>query len=251
LPECEARAFFSEEKNQKTFALGRGERQGVLITRPREDAGRTAELVAARGFTPISAPFIAVRHFSPGLPENLQAILVTSGNALAGLKLIDAPLLAVGDATADKAREAGFRVVHSAGRDAAALVALAGRVARPDRGTLLLACGARQGFAVAAALRKLGFSVARRVTYAAEPVRRFPTEAKVALQGDALHAALFLSAETAAAFVRTLPETLAPRLAQVLALAIGKNASDALEPLQWREVRLAHAPNLDSVLALL
>ncbi len=222
-----------------------------MITRPREDAGRTAELVAALGFTPIVAPFMVVRHFAPAQPENLQAILVTSGNALAGLKLIAAPLLAVGDATADKAQKAGFTDVHSAGRDAAALVILARRLARPDGGPLLLACGARQGLAVAAALRGLGFSVVRRVTYAAAPVRRFPAGARSALLADALHAALFLSAETASAFVRALPAPLAPRLAHVCALAIGKIAADALEPLPWREVRVAREPNLDSVLALL
>jgi uroporphyrinogen-III synthase len=124
-------------------------------------------------------------------------------------------------------------------------------MARPNGSALLLACGARQGFAVAASLRELGFSVVRRVTYAAAPVRQFPVGARVALQGNALHAALFLSAETASAFARCLPKALAPRLAHVRALAIGKNAADALEPLPWREVRLAHAPNLDSVLALL
>ena len=223
----------------------------MLITRPREDAARTADLVASRGFTPIVAPFLVVRHFAPALPENLQAILVTSGNALAGLKLIDAPLLAVGDVTAGKARDAGFSNVHSAGRDAAALVSLARRMTRPGGGKLLLACGARQGFAMAAELRGLGFSVVRRVTYATTPVGRFPAAAAAALRGDALHAALFLSGETALAFARALPKSLAPRLARVCALTIGKIAAEALEPLPWREVRQAHEPNLDSVLALL
>jgi uroporphyrinogen-III synthase len=226
-------------------------RRAVLITRPREDAARTAELVAQRGFVPVVAPFLAVRYVALAMPRGVQAVLVTSGNALTGLPVMDVPLLAVGDTTAAKARAAGFDHVESAGRDAAALVALAARVARPGQGPLLLASGARQGFSVARELRAAGFSVLRRVTYEAAPVRRFPAAAKQALCCDALHAALFLSAETAEAFIRTLPRGLAPKLANVLALAIGKTAADALRPLEWRQVRLADNPNLDSVLALL
>jgi uroporphyrinogen-III synthase len=223
----------------------------VLITRPREDAGRTADRVAALGFVPLVTPFVTVRHLKPALPSRVQAVLVTSGNAVSGLRPMDVPLLAVGDATADRARAAGFRRVESAGRNAAALVELAARVARPADGPLLLVCGARQGHAPVSALRGLGFSVIRRVTYAADPVRRFPAEAGAALCGNALHAALFLSAETAAAFVRTMPRALAPHLTNVLGVAIGKMAADALRPLPWREVRLAHDPTLDGVLAQL
>jgi uroporphyrinogen-III synthase len=194
---------------------------------------------------------MAVRVRAPALPARVQAVLVTSGNAVTGLTPMNVPLLAVGDTTAAKARAAGFTQVESAGRDAAALVALARQLARPADGPLLLVCGARQGQAPASALRALGFSVIRRVTYAAEPVRRFPPEASTALRGNALHAALFLSGETAAAFVRTLPRSLAPALTNVLGVAIGKIAADALRPLPWREVRVAHDPTLDGVLAQL
>jgi uroporphyrinogen-III synthase len=223
----------------------------VLITRPLEDSGRTAELVAARGFVPLVAPFMTVRLLNPALPSRVQAVLVTSGNALGCLLPMDVKLLAVGDTTAAKARAAGFRHVETAGRDAAALVSLAGRVARPADGPLLLLCGAGQGWAPAAELRARGFSVIRRVTYSAQPVRRFPAEAGAALRDSVLYAALFLSGETAAAFVRTLPQSVVPALTNVIAVPIGKIAADALRHLPWREVRLARDPTLDGVLAQL
>ena len=78
-----------------------------------------------------------------------------------------------------------------------------------------------------------------------------PVAAAVALQSSALHAALFLSAETATAFVRLLPPELAASLKNVVALTIGKGVDDALKPLPWRQVRLAPSPTLDDVLALL
>jgi uroporphyrinogen-III synthase len=224
----------------------------VLITRPTEHPPRTAERVSAHGYIPLVTPFMTVRPMPQAkrLP-NTQAILVTSANALSALPPSATPLLAVGDATAARARAAGFTTVHSAGRDAEALVALTRSLIDPNSGPLLLAAGARQGFATAAALRRAGYAVHRRVTYSATPVRRFPPAAESALRGDALYAALFLSAETAAAFVRTLPPALAPRLQNVLALAIGKPAAEALNPLPWRQVRLARTPTLDDVLAQL
>ena len=223
----------------------------MLITRQAEEGARTAALVEARGFLPVSAPFLVVRHRRVAVPARAQAILVTSGNALAAIAPRSVALLTVGDATAAKARNAGFLHVRSAGGDAAALAVCAARELRPRRGPLLLASGARQGFSLAATLRAAGFTVVRRTAYEAVPVTIFPETAASALHANTLHAAMFLSAETAAAFVRTCPTALHQCLRNVLALTIGKPAADALDGLPWRQVRLAHRPTLDDVLALL
>jgi uroporphyrinogen-III synthase len=226
-------------------------RRCILTTRPEAPSDTLPGLIQARGFAAVAAPMMRVRSIRAVLPRGAQAILVTSGNALGGLAPWKVKLLAVGDATADRAIQAGFRDVTSAAGDAAALVHLAGATLRPQDGPLLLLSGARQGLAVAASLRAAGFRVHRRVTYAAGPVPRFPPEAAAALAADTLHAVIFLSAETAAAFVRLLPSDLASHLAGVLALAIGKASADALKPLPWREIRSAPTPTLDGVLALL
>ncbi len=231
---------------------------GVLITRPAADAPATARRLAELGYTPIIAPVMQIIALpSAGLPQRIQALILTSGNALAGLPppgtwwRLDMPVLAVGDVTAAKASAHGFAHVLSAGRDAEALVALAAASLDPLRGALLLACGRNQGFAVGRALRARGFRVTRRTVYAAVPVRAFPAPAEEAIRNHMLDAAMFLSSDTAAAFMRLLPERLAPGLSRVRALAIGKAAADALKPLPWRAVEIAAAPTLDDVLALL
>ena len=224
---------------------------GVLITRPIEDAAATAAQVAACGYRPVIAPFLEVRTRPALMPAKIQAILLTSRNAVPALPPCDLPVLAVGDATAAAARAAGFARVRSAGRDAEALVALACAELDPHAGALLLACGARQALAPAASLRQAGFAVLRRVAYEAVPVTIFPAEAADALRNQILHAALFMSADTAAAFVRCLPQRLETGLKTVIALAIGKRAADTLSHLPWRGVRTACAPTLDDVLALL
>ena len=227
------------------------ERWKILTTRPPSPTDKLPGLLAARGFTPIAAPLLQVRLHHPACPPSAQAILVTSANALATAAPAGVPLLAVGDATAERARAVGFTDVRSAAGDALALAALAAATLRPAGGPLLLLSGARQGMAIAAALRREGFRVLRRVTYEASPVAALPHQAAHALAEDTLHAAIFLSGETAAAFVRLLPSASIQHLHGVLGLAIGKAAADALKPLPWRQIRIASTPNLDGVLALL
>lgn len=188
---------------------------------------------------------------TPLLPGRVAAVLVTSGNALPALSPGIAPLFAVGDATAARARARGFATVFSAGRDAAALAELVARHVAPAAGPLLLASGAGQGAALAAALRGAGFRVVRRVCYAALPVRAFPEAAAAELRGGEVTGAMFFSAETARAFVRLFPPALCPPLGAVTAAAIGKPAADALKALPWRAVKVAANPTLDGVLALL
>jgi uroporphyrinogen-III synthase len=200
---------------------------------------------------PVISPVIEIRLLRPALPRAVQAILVTSGNALPGLAASATPLLAVGDVTAERARAHGFANVLSAGRDAVALAELAAARLTPADGPLLLACGRGQGQAICADLRARGFRVLRRVTYEAAPVGVFPAAAGAALGAGGVHAAIFLSAETARIFARLLPAGLRPHLRDVMAVAIGKSAAEALNALPWRQVRLARTPTLDDVLALL
>ena len=227
------------------------------MTRPEPGAAAAAELLRARGLVPVVAPFLVVAARAAVLPDaaRVQAVLAASGQALDMLHappaLLALPLLAVGDATASRAGARGFRSVHSAGSDAAALAALAARLCDPGGAPLLLLCGASQGHGLAAALRGHGFRVLRRVVYAARPVDRFPAAAAAALAGGRTRAVLFLSAETARSFVATLPPALVSALAPVDAVAIGGNAAAALHALPWRRVQIAQHPTLDGVLALL
>ncbi len=226
--------------------------RSILITRPLADAPGAAARIAQLGYQPVVAPMLRVTQRAPAkIPPRVQAILVTSGNALPSLASSAIPLLAVGDGTASRARAQGFSTVHSAGRDADALCSLAVQVARPEAGPLLLASGAGRGEKLAADLRARGFRVLRRVCYAAYPVHRFPPEAAACLASGDLHAVLFLSAETAAAFVRLLPPEFYRALESVAALAIGNAAVDVLETLDWRRVCRARNPTLDDVLALI
>ena len=223
-----------------------------MVTRPEPGASETARRLRALHREPILAPLLRIRPLTLAPFGRVGAVLVTSGSAVPFLpaSLHDTPLLAVGHATADRARSAGFARVASADGDAAALAELTRRNCPP--GTALLFATARgQGAPLAAALRAHGFAVHRRAVYAARPATRMPPAAIRALRDGSLAAAMFLSAETARAFVRLLPPPLHSALAFVDALAIGQPAADVLCVLPWRRVRVSAKPTQASLLALL
>jgi uroporphyrinogen-III synthase len=228
----------------------------VLITRPEPGASETASRVAALGYRPVVAPLLQISTLHATLPPsaNVQAILATSGNAIAALPVSHRhlPLFAVGEATAERARTTGFVHVSSADGDSSALASLVAQSCDRSAGPLLFACGRDQGQALASDLRARGFAVVRRVVYAAAPPGTLPDEAREAFASGSLSAALFFSAETARHCVRLLRAArLHEAVRSVDALAIGRPAAVALQELPWRRTSVAAQPNQDAMLALL
>ncbi len=229
----------------------------VLVTRPPPGLDETMRALVALGHRPIAAPLLRVRPLSPAMPGRAQAILLTSGQAAEPLAaaaphLRDAPLLAVGDRTAARARDAGFRQIGSAGGDANDLAALVAARCRPTDGPLLLACGAGHGLPLCRTLRAASFRINRRCVYEAQSVRRLPGSALEALNSAArLDVALFFSRETAAVFARLLSPRLQPALVMTRAAVISHSAAEPLLGLGWRLVEIASAPDAPSLLSLL
>jgi uroporphyrinogen-III synthase len=249
-----ARATSSPEAG--VTACPSSEAAQILITRPEPGASATAARVAALGFVPLVAPVLATRPIGSALPpaEDIAAVLVTSGSAIPALlsDYHDLPVLTVGEATATRARSAGFRNVVSAGGDANDLASLA-RVRLPRNARpILLAVGQFQGNALADGLRTAGFRVLRRVVYSMVPARVLPPPAVAALRDGHVRAALFFSAETAQHFVQLVQHArVGAALGSVEAISIGRPAAMALERLTWRRIRVAARPNQDEMLALL
>jgi uroporphyrinogen-III synthase len=227
----------------------------VLVTRPEPGATETAARLDALGFQPVLAPAMRIRPRSANLPApgRVAAVLVTSGQAVPAIppSYRDARLFAVGDATAARARAAGFADVASAAGDASDLVAAVAAGVTPGA-TLLLVTGQGLGHALAAGLRAAGYAVIRRSVYAPVPVRRLPPPALRALRSGRLRAALFFSADTATRFAAMVERAaLHDTVGNTDAVAISPAAGVALEKLPWRRILIAARPNQDAMLALL
>ena len=202
------------------------------------------------------APVLAIGMLPVRLPAamRLQAILVTSGNAIPALPAshLHLPLLAVGATTAARARTAGFAQVTSADGNASALAVLAQRQCDREGAPLLLATGQGQGKALAADLQGRGFRVIHRAVYAVAPVAELPEAARAALAAGELIAALFFSTETALHCTRLIQRAQLKEMVRTIdALAIGAPAGVALQALPWRRIRVATRPTQDTMLALL
>jgi uroporphyrinogen-III synthase len=227
----------------------------VLVTRPEPGASETAARLTALGFCPLLAPAIRIQPMPPRLPppDRVVAALITSGQAVGALPASyrNARLFAVGDATAARARQAGFTDVTSAAGDAADLIAAVRGGVAPGS-TLLLVTGQRLGFPLATSLRELGFAVIRRSVYAPVPVRRLPPPALRALRAGEVTAALFFSADTATRFAAMAGgNMLENSFGNTDAVAISPAAAVALKGLPWRRILIAACPNQDAMLALL
>ncbi len=230
----------------------------LLVTRPREDAVSFAELLRARGHTPIVAPIMDVRpHDGPPIAlEGVQASLATSANGVRALahrtRKRNIAVYAVGPQTAEAAKSAGFKTVHSAEGDSTALVELVTARADPAKGMLLHAAGAETAGRLRQALQAKGFTVETVVLYDAVPASELPDNAKDALREGTLDGVLVFSPRSAKTFATLTTEAkLEASCARLEAFCISAATAAALSPLSFARVSVAGAPNQDAMLALI
>lgn len=218
----------------------------VWITRAQPGAARTAARLSTLGFEPVVAPLLTIRPLPDALntaPDfaTVAALAFTSPNGVAAFTALtpglrDRPVFAVGDATAEAARDAGFADARSAAGDIHALARLIG--ASPIKG-LILAPGAREPAGDLPALLP-DHDVRRLPVYAAEE-----TDVVVPTDFDAV---LVHSPRAA----RALAAILTPEAARNrLAVCISAAAAAPLTALSLAEIRTADAPDEASLLTAL
>jgi len=227
----------------------------ALITRPREEAESLTVALAIRGIEAIVEPLMEIHWQIPGTLDldGVQAILCTSANGVRALARVSGerrvPLLAVGDATAARARAEGFESVQSAGGDLGDLARLAAARLRPQDGPLLHVAGNVVAGDLAGLLRARGFTVEGRVLYEARAAGALSPAAVDSLQAGAIAFALFFSPRTAAIFAKLAGDAgVGECCARVTAVSISGAADAALAGLPWRDRRIAERPNQPALL---
>lgn len=229
----------------------------VLVTRPAADAAPLAGRLRALGLEPVIEPLLTIEPTGETVAlDGVQAVLLTSANGARALARAtarrDFVVLAVGNATAQAARDHGFADVHSAGRDVDSLAALALAHCTPAAGALLHVSGREVAGDLVARLARAGFAVRRAVLYRAESAAALSPELCALLARRGIDAALFLSPRTARSFV-TLAEgtNLAVSCRRIVALCLSPAVAQALPPGMWRAVRIAAAPTQAALLEAL
>jgi len=223
----------------------------VAITRAPPEAAQTAERVRARGATPVIAPLITIepRAFDAAL-DNTQALLFTSTAGArafaAATSARNVAVLAVGDATAQAARAAGFTEVRSADGDSNALAALALSTLDPKAGKVIHISGAHIAGAMAAALAAHDFKIERRIAYEAVAVAQLPAELAQSFDVILFHSAR--AAEIFAGFGAPYADRAA---AACLSAAVARAAVNSpLGPVIWRRVMVAPHPHDEALVEI-
>ncbi len=228
----------------------------ALITRPRENAGSIARDLAERDIDVLLDPLLEIRPTEHGPVDltGVQAVLVTSGFGIrelaAATETRDVPVYAVGDATAQTARELGFTRVESARGDGEALARLVLERLDPAAGPLVYAAGRVTAGEFPDQLVAAGFTVRREEMYAARPAAALAPETIEALRAGSVDLALFFSPRTAETFVRLVEEAgLRESCGSVTAVCISANVAEALRSLPWQGIEIAERPEQEAVVA--
>jgi uroporphyrinogen-III synthase len=222
----------------------------ALVTRPREESEALAAALATRSIEAIVEPLMQVHYHEPAPLDlaGVQAILCTSANGVRALARATRGrgvlLLAVGNATAMRARSEGFTAVESAGGDVTDLARLAATRLRPQDGPLLHVAGSVVAGDLVEALSDRGFRVERRVLYEAQPATALSPTTFDALRSGSIDFALFFSPRTAAIFAELAAGAgVTAYCATITALSISRAADAALADLPWLDRRVAERPN--------
>jgi len=213
----------------------------VLIVRPEPGASASAERARALGLDPIVAPLFTVRPLDWRAPDpaDFDAVLITSANAArhAGPALnafTRLPCHAVGETSAEAARDAGFADLRIGPSDGAAAVAV------------MKADGVRRAFHPCGrdrvALGGDGIEIADCPVYAAEAVEDLPPAAEAAIAEGAL---ILVHSPRAGALLGAL----ATEKAHADIAAISDTAAEAAGA-GWRSVHVASRPRDEALLEL-
>ena len=177
----------------------------VVVTRPQTDSERTAVALEALGHEVLVAPLMRIEPVAVDLAGTWSAIVITSANALQavpatadGVKTL--PVFAVGDRSAEAARQAGFAEVSSANGDIKDLVRLVAARAVGAKAPLLYLAGEDRSGDLVPQLAAHGIDAEMKVVYriAAEV---FPPVLAAALESGDVDAVLHFSRRSAELFV--------------------------------------------------
>jgi uroporphyrinogen-III synthase len=208
----------------------------VLVLRPEPGASATVERARQRGLAAVALPLFEIRPVEWRAPEasGFDGLLLTSANAVrhGGEQLQELrrlPAYAVGEATAEAARDAGFDIKATGDRGVDRLL---GSI---DRGLKLLH--------LAGADRKIAENARQEITsvtvYRAEPKQ--PVDLRSARDCVAL-----IHSPRAG---RRFADLLGDDKASVFIAAISREAAEAAST-GWAAVDVAEAPNDEALLAL-
>lgn len=232
----------------------------ALITRPKEDAEKSRARLREFGFEVVMEPLLEIIPCMGSKPQIIaailrkpQAVLVTSANGIRMLAKYadekDLNIFAVGDSSADIARQLGYKKVQSASGDAKELFTLVKKKLTPGKGFILHIAGNVVKHGLKEKLEEEGFEVQRISAYEARPVKGLSAGLKVALANCEIDFVVFYSSRTAEVFEELMRNERIDYLAPNIEIfSLSPNIKTTLE---WKRIYIAEKPHEDCLLQLI
>lgn len=229
----------------------------MLVTRAEPDAQATQARLAALDIRTVIAPLLVRQNLPAHLPptEGFSAMVVTSANGLRALadqdllpRVLHLPVFAVGDRTAEAARQLGFARVTSASGALDDLVATLAR-ARLD-GPVLYPAGRHLSADLAHALAPLGLMVATVTVYEMVGAPDLPAGCLAGLGDGTIGAVLHYSRRSAELFCAAAAGIERPRRRALAQLCLSEAVAAPLLEHQFGRILLADHPSEEAMMAL-
>lgn len=230
----------------------------VLVTRPEPDAQETVQRLGALGIEGVVAPLLerAPLHASLPVADGFAGIALTSANALRALDergalgpYLGLRVFAVGEKTAETAKEFGFLDVVNAGGSVQHLVEEI--AAAQPRQPIFYPAARHQSADLAQALAPFGVTVVPSRVYEMRAVSTLPATVTAGLIDGTLAAALFYSRRTAETFVKLTVHLVAREArARIGVLCLSEQVAEPLLDAHFVRVSLADHPSEEAMMAL-
>lgn len=233
----------------------------ILVTRPVDEAQRTANRLRVLGHETLIAPVLRIEPV-PDAPIGQApwgAVVMTSGNAARALmaharcsELIALPVFAVGRQTAEAAKLAGFSDVTSSDGDSSDLIRLINKRI-PDRGApLLYLAGSDIARDLAGDLAAHGFKVQTVVLYRAKAADAFTDEVAAAMRAGGIDGVLHYSRRSTVIFVECARSGgLLREIKALTHFCLSDRAAEPLRDIGATDIRIARRPDEEALIDLL
>jgi len=234
----------------------------VLLTRPQAASEPLAHALQECGYEGVIEPLLTIIPAPTPMPEiaNIQALMITSANAIESLaqggfdaaQLFDLPCYCVGERTAAKASQYGFRHVEFSTGDGVDLAQKMERALSDKSRPILHIAGQNVDVRGRNELERLGFTVATWEVYMAMPARELSGHTLRLLQERKIDAVLFFSARTAETFAKLMRHHMLQTCCErLIAIGLSEAVTQPLTQLPWRSLVAAPGPSEEAMIASL
>lgn len=228
----------------------------ALITRPWEDAKKTARAFQKLGYLTYIEPMMHIEFFGRSITLDADsAVAITSSNGARALAKAtserDMKLFAVGDASAWVAADHGFTNVTSAGGDVSSLITTITKHCDPKDTSITHIAGSVQARDLRRMLEDEGYLVHREELYASKPAEQLSEGLQEMIRNGDIHVAPFYSPRTAKIFVELVQEAgLDAYISPISMLCLSRAVANKLEVLAPGECYIALHPSEASLISL-